>query len=84
MMNKDGSLGLEPGAETVYGTDDTTMVMSEKVIIIKSMNWRATHSLTICLHREIEFYRFFFVAHCEPCRFVNVVATLNNNNNRLI
>lgn len=31
MMNKDGSIGLEPGAETVYGTDDTTMVMSEKV-----------------------------------------------------
>lgn len=31
MMNKDGGIGLKPGAETVYGTDDTTMVMSEKV-----------------------------------------------------
>lgn len=54
MMNKDGSIGLEPGAETVYGTDDTTMVMSEKVSNKIDELARHTNTLrTICLHRKL-------------------------------
>lgn len=35
-MDNDGNIGIESGAETVYGThDDNTMVMSEKVC----QNW---------------------------------------------
>lgn len=31
-MDNDGNIGLQPGDETVYGTEENTMVMSEKVI----------------------------------------------------
>lgn len=34
MDNDEARRGLEPGAETVYGTDDHNMVMSEKVNIL--------------------------------------------------
>lgn len=42
-MDNDDTLlnnrGPQPGAETVYGTDDNNMVMSEKVCI-KSLSFR--------------------------------------------
>lgn len=90
MMNKDGSIGLEPGAETVYGTDDTTMVMSEKVYIPynkKSMEWRVTwHRRHTQISIEFEFYRFSFPLFMCVCFVVFriVVATLNIVVNRMI
>lgn len=30
-MDNDGNIGLQPSDETVYGTEENTMVMSEKV-----------------------------------------------------
>jgi len=38
MDNEGARLGLEPGAETVYGThEDSAMVMSEKVALHNSI-----------------------------------------------
>lgn len=42
----DNGAGRHPMAETVYGTEDSTMVMSEKVIYEKSIEWVGRGKIT--------------------------------------